>query len=71
MRKVTVVKSPEVEIKPFIVNDFISLKESHSPIEKVSKKELKILADELGLSADKSHLLFAKKLLNAYMKRIR
>ena len=71
MRKVTVVKSSEVEIKPFIVDDFISLKESPIPMKQVSKNELKALSVELGLSTDKSHLLFAKKILNAYIKRNR
>jgi len=69
MKKVMVVKSSEVEIKPFILDHFIQDKEPYATMNKVSKKELKELAEELGLHADESHLTFAKKLFNAYIKR--
>lgn len=34
---------------------------------KITKKELKNLADELGLVYDDSQIVFTKKLLNAYL----
>lgn len=34
---------------------------------KITKKELKHLADDLGLVYDDSQIVFAKKLLNAYL----
>ncbi|PHS34024.1 MAG: hypothetical protein COA92_03035 [Sulfurovum sp.] len=68
MKKVEVVKSSEVEIKPFILKDFTQGKEMHGSMKKVSKKELKHLADLLGLSYDDAQLVFSKKLLNEYLK---
>ncbi len=68
MKKVEVVKSSEVEIKPFILNNFIQNKEMHGSMKKVSKKELKQIADVLGLSYDDTQIIFSKKLLNEYLK---
>jgi hypothetical protein len=61
MRKVTVVKGSNVEVKPFVLEDFT--------VQKVSKKELKSLAKELGLGYDDESIAFAKKLLNAHLKK--
>jgi len=75
MRKVTVVKNSEVEVKPFIIGDFMSKKENDTMSKeidrniKVSKKEIKALVKELDVSADESQIDFAKKILNAYMKK--
>ncbi len=69
MKKVMVVKSTEVETQPFDPEAFIQDKEPYGTIKKLSKKELKELALELGLQTDESHLVFAKKVLNAYLKR--
>lgn len=69
MRKVTVVQASEVEIKPFVWDDFTGDKETHSTLKQVNKKELKVLAKELGLDYDDENIAFAKKLINAYIKR--
>lgn len=69
MKKVMVVKSSEIEMKPFVLDHFIQDKEPYGTMNKISKKELKEVARELGLEADDSHLVFAKKVLNAYIKR--
>ena len=47
MKKVNVVKSTEVEVKPFMLDDFIQVKQKHVNIEKITKKTLKKIADEL------------------------
>ena len=63
------VKENEVKRKPFILDDFTVDKEETVSMKKVTKKELKTLAKELGLDHDNESLLFARKLLNAHIKR--
>lgn len=67
MKKVEVIKANKVEVKPLILDDFIQDKVQHSMMDKVTKKELKKLADELGLMYDDTQIAFTKKLLNAYI----
>ena len=69
MKNVTVVKENEVKIKPFVLDDFTVDKEETVSMKKITKKELKILAKELGLNYDNESLIFARKLLNAHIKR--
>lgn len=66
MKKVQIVKADEVEMKPFVLDEFIKENGSQSMTKKVTKKELKHLADELGLAYDDAQIIFARKLLNAY-----
>ena len=70
MKKVAVVKAGEVEAKPFILDDFIPHKAAYSSMNKVTKKELRNLAEELGLAYDDAQIIFAKKLTNAYMESL-
>ena len=67
MKKVEVVKADEVEVKPFILDDFTQHKVRHSMMNKVTKKELKKLANDLGLVYDDAQIVFTKKLLSAYL----
>ncbi len=67
MRKIEVVKANEVEVKPFILDDFNQNKAKSSTMEKVSKKELKSLAKKLGFDYDDKQIAFAKKLITAYV----
>ena len=69
MKKVELVTASEVEVKPFHVSDFIERAPKRAFSGKVSKKELKHLAKELGLVYSDETLLFAKKLLEAYMAK--
>ena|GEM_PF-740881 len=70
MKKVEVVKAAEVEAKPFILDDFIPHKAAYSSMNKVTKKELKNLAEDLGLAYDDAQIVFAKKLTNAYIESL-
>jgi len=63
-----VVKSTEVEVKSFILDDFIQVKQKHVSIEKITKKTLKKIADELGLDYNDKEIVFTKKLITAYLK---
>ena len=69
MKKIEVVKAREVEIKPFIVSDFTHNRENIHRIEKVSKKELKRLAKEIGLGHSDEQIQFTKKLIEAYLAK--
>jgi len=70
LKKVEVVKAAEVEAKPFILDDFIPHKAAYSSMNKVTKKELKNLAEDLGLAYDDAQIVFAKKLTNAYIESL-
>jgi len=69
LKKVEVVKAKEVEIKPFVVSDFTQSKEKTDRIEKVSKKELKRLAKEIGLDHNDEQIQFTKKLIELYLAK--
>ncbi len=71
MKKVSVVKSSEVKVKVFKLSDFTQSKETSATIEKITKKELKQIADSLGLNYDDMQIQFTKKILTAYMEKIR
>jgi len=69
LKKVEVVKPSEVEVIPFVLQDFTANDTETVSSEPVSKKELKLLAKELGLAYDDEDIAFTKKLINAYMKK--
>lgn len=67
MKRVEVLRACEIEVKPFILDDFIPHKVAYSSRNKVTKKELRNLAEDLGLAYDDAKIVFAKKLLSAYL----
>ncbi len=67
MKKIEVVKAHEVEVKPFVLDELIRKDLKNNMTKKVTKRELKRLADELGLVYDDAQIIFAKKLLSAYI----
>jgi len=69
LKKAKIVTSDEVKVQPFVLSDFIKDKAPRDTMAKVSKQELKSLAETLGLSYDDSQIVFAKKLLSAYLQR--
>lgn len=60
------VKAHEVEVKPFLLADFTSKKEIAINMKKVTKKELKNLAEGLGMKYTDEQITFTKKLIMAY-----
>jgi len=66
LKRVTVVKADEVEVKPFLLKDFTHDKEIQRSMKKVTKKELKNLAESLGMKYTDEQIGFAKKLITAY-----
>ena len=52
MKKIEVVKVNEVEVKPFVLDEFIQKDLKQGMTKKVTKKELKYLADDLNLVYD-------------------
>jgi hypothetical protein len=69
LKRVEVVKASEVEVTPFVLQDFTANDTETIASEPVSKKELKSLAKELGLAYDDEQIAFTKKLINAYIKK--
>lgn len=69
MRRVSVKKADEVEIKPFVLETFIDSEEINDTMKNVTKKELKNLAESLGMTYTEEEIIFAKKLIVAYTKR--
>ncbi len=63
------IKSSEVKVTPFVLQDFAANDTETVVFEYVSKRELKSLAKELGLAYDDEYIAFTKKLINAYMKK--
>ena len=64
-----VVRAEEVEVEPIDLHLF-TVQQGRSKIcRKVSKKELREIAESLGLSYDDAQINFAKKLMNAYMEK--
>lgn len=64
-------KGGEVEVKPFRLKDFMPGETDSVLPGKVTKRELKILADTLGLVYNEEQIHFTKKLINAYMRKDR
>ena len=64
-----VVQEEEVEVKPIDLNLFTLQHTERRKQRKVSRKELKEIAESLGLSYDDARIDFAKKLMNAYMEK--
>jgi len=69
MIKVEVVKVNEIEIKPFEITDFVQKYSVSEDMTRVSKKELKALAKDLGLDYNGTNIDFSKRLMNEYIKR--
>jgi len=67
LKKVEVIKAHEVEVQPFSLDDFTRDDEKQNMTGNISKKELKQLAEDIGLSYNEAQIMFAKKLLNAYL----
>jgi len=71
LKKVEVVKSSQVKVRPFVLQNFIQPKEMPATIiKKVTKKELMNLADSLALTYEDVQISFSKKLLNEYLKQM-
>jgi len=69
LKKIYIVKDSEVEVNPFILEDFTRDKILSISKIKTSKKALRKCAKELNLEYDEACLSFAKKMLDAQIKR--
>ena len=64
------VKNFEVEVKPFVLKDFTRVEETSGSMEKITKKMLKNLADDLKLEHDEKQIVFTKKLMIAHLEKL-
>ncbi len=69
MKKVLVVKSDEVDVKPFLLERFIQEERHIGVTKKVTKKELKSLSKKIGLRYSDEEIASIKKLIEAYMAK--
>jgi len=69
LRKVEVVSAQEVEVKPLDLKQFIVKEVQGRAVKSITKREIKEMAEVLGLSYDDSQIAFTKKLMNAYIKK--
>jgi len=67
VKNVTIVNGSEVEVKPFIVDDFMDRKKVNIRQNTVGKKEINRLAKEIGLDPTEDQIDFAKKIISAYL----
>jgi hypothetical protein len=67
LKKIQIVKASDVLIKPLVLDDMIQDEVKQGMMKKVTKKELKNMAEELGLDYDDAQIIFAKKLVSAYV----
>ncbi|MEA2047427.1 MAG: hypothetical protein U9O64_03160 [Campylobacterota bacterium] len=67
MKRVEVVHIDDIEAKTFFLDEFTQYEASCVSIKKITKKELKELADKLELDYNDAQIVFAKKLLHAYL----
>ncbi len=69
MKEAVVAEGSEIEIVSFRIEDFMKDEAKSVTIEKITKKEIKHMAKEMGLSVDDEKLAFAKRIVNAYITR--
>ncbi len=63
------VKSDEVDVKPFLLERFIQEERHIGVTKKVTKKELKSLSKKIGLRYSDEEIASIKKLIEAYMAK--
>ncbi len=64
-----VVSAQEVEVKPLDLKQFTVKEVQGRAVKSITKREIKEMAEALGLSYDDSQIAFTKKLMNAYIKK--
>jgi len=69
LKHIEVVKAGEVEVEPFILNDFIHHAETRKSEKNISKKALKHLAKKTGLTYTDDQIQFAKKIIAVYLEQ--
>ena len=69
MKRVEVVRAKEVEVKPLDLRRYTLEHIKSKTLKSVAKKELKEMAEAMGLAYDDDKISFAKKLMNAYIKK--
>jgi len=68
LKKIAVLQENEVIVKTFDIKDFIQNKVKSNTMKKVTKKELRIVADRLNLRYSDKEIIFAKKLIQQLCK---
>jgi hypothetical protein len=69
LKKVEVVGAEEVEVRSFDPALFTPFRSGKYGMETVTKKKIREIAEQLELSYNEAQVSFAKKVVNAYIKK--
>ena len=67
MRWAKLRKAGTVSVKPLEITDFTEVKAKPVTMRKITKKQIRQAADEMGLSYEEEGVVFAKKVLSHLM----
>ncbi len=68
MKRAEVFKAGSMKTRPVVPEDFIEAEAKSVTMEKISKKQIRTMAEELGLAYDEAQVSFAKKILAYWQK---
>ena len=71
MKRVEVVRAESVKVSPFILGEFTAQTSASKMDNRVTKKALRSVAKELNIPYDEGCIEFAKKVINAYLERLK
>ncbi len=69
MRRVQVAKAGTYKSKPLKLEKFMAREPGCQGVEKITKKEIKAIAQRLKLPFDEANVRFAKAVINAYLTK--
>ncbi len=69
MRRVQVAKAGTYKSKPLKLEKFMVGEQGCQSVEKISKKEIRAIAQRLKLPFDEANVRFAKAVINAYLTK--
>jgi len=69
MRRVQVAKAGTYRCKPLQLEKFMAKAQSCQSTEKITKKEIRAIAQRLKLPFDEANVRFAKAVINAYLTK--
>ena len=69
MKRVQVAKAGTYKAKPLKLEKFMAGEQGCQDVEKISKKEIRAIAQRLKLPFDEANVRFAKAVINAYLTK--
>jgi hypothetical protein len=69
MKRAQILKAGSIKVRPLTTEDFMMPDVKPARMEKVTKKQIREMAEEMGLAYDEEKILFARKILTHWMKK--